>query len=159
MAAWNWSLNGCAFLAHLLLVIPLTIPWLVLRARDLSPKLLIIVFLAATAASLRLGWVAFAAGATGAVLLDIVWDAITRRDRDQLALWLWLFLALPVVMYIHLPSKYLLPSVPAAVILVARRTPPRWLSLSVASAGLVLGLLILLGTSDLAETQRRAVAN
>jgi hypothetical protein len=35
----------------------------------------------------------------------------------------------------------------------------RWLIPSVAGAGAILGLLILLGVRDLAETQRRAVAN
>ncbi len=157
--------NTCAFLAHLLLVIPLTVPWIVLRFRQLSAPLLLIVFIGASILSLRLGWVAFAAGATIVAFADILGDAIARRDRVQLALWLWLLLALPVVIYVHLPSKYVLPSVPAAVMLVvrlippARREPTRWLVPSVATAGIVLGVLVLLGIRDLAETQRRAVAD
>jgi hypothetical protein len=154
--------NACAFLAHWLLVIPLTIPWLVLRFRQIPALLLLAPILGATALSVRLGWVAFAAAATIAVLADILWDAIQRRDRVQLALWLWLFLAAPVVVYLHLPSKYLVPSVPAAVLLVVRLIPEarsattRWLIPSVVTAGVLLGMLILLGIRDLAETQRRA---
>ena len=156
--------NGCAFLTHWLLVIPLTIPWIALRYRRLSLSILMIAILAASVLSIRLGWVAFAAGATCVVLADILRDAIQRRDRVQLALWLWLFLAAPVVIYVHLPSKYLLPSVPAAAMLVvrllpeARRETVRWIIPATVIAGAVLGLLILLGVRDLAEIQRRAVA-
>ncbi len=151
--------NGCAFLTHWLLVIPLTIPWLALRFRRIPTALLVAALVGASVLSVRLGWVAFAAGATFIVLADILWDAVERRDRVQLALGLWLFLAAPVLIYIHLPSKYLLPSVPAAVMLVVRLIPEgrRWLVLSVATAGIALGVLILLGIRDLAETQRRAV--
>jgi hypothetical protein len=42
---------------------------------------------------------------------------------------------------------------------VTRRETVRWLIPSIAVAGAILGLLILLGIRDLAETQRRAVAN
>lgn len=156
--------NAFAFLAHWLLVVPLTIPWLALRFRQITPALLLVPLVGASLLSVRLGWVAFAAAATCVVLADILWDAIQRRDRDQLALWLWLFLPVPAFIYIHLPSKYLLPSVPAAAILVvrlipeARRASMRWLIPAVATAGAVLGLLILSGIADLAKTQRRAVA-
>jgi hypothetical protein len=155
--------NGCAFLAHWMLVVPLTIPWLVLRYRGIPTAAQLAAVLGAGLLSVRVGWVAFPAAATCVVLADILWDAIQRRDRVQLALWLWLFLALPVVIYLHLPSKYLLPSVPAAAMLVMRLLPEagpsatRWLIPSVATAGVILGLLILLGIRDLAETQRRAV--
>jgi hypothetical protein len=121
--------------------------------------------LIASLLSVRVGWVAFAGAATAIVLVDIAWDAIQRRDRVQLALWLWLWLALPIIIYVHLPSKYLLPSVPAAMILVvrlipdARRATVRWLIPSVAVASAILGVLILIGVRDLAEIQRRAVAD
>jgi hypothetical protein len=156
--------NGCAFLAHWLLVIPLTIPWLALRFRKLPRALPLVGLLGASLLSVRLGWVAFAAAATLVVLADIAWDAIQRRDCLQFALWLWLFTAVPVVLYIHLPPKYLLPSVPAAAILVvrllpeARQTAARWIIPAAVAAGAVLGLMILLGIRDLALTQRRAVA-
>jgi hypothetical protein len=163
----NWTFlfqNGFAFLAHWTLVIPLTIPWLALRYRQIPTALASSALLGASLLSLRLGWVAFAVGASCVVLVDIAWDAIRRRDRVQLALWLWLFLATPVVIYIHLPSKYLLPSVPAAAVLLMRlipeasRSSARWLIPATVAAGVILGFLVLLGVRDLAETQRRAVA-
>jgi hypothetical protein len=155
--------NGLSFLAHWLLVVPLTIPWLVLRFRKISPAWQIAGLVGAGVAATRYGWVAFAAAATCVALLDIGWDALQRRDRVQLALWLWLGIAIPAVIYFHLPSKYLLPSVPAAAILVVRLRPEsaragaRWLMPSVVAAGVVLGFLILAGIRDLAETQRTAV--
>jgi len=155
--------NGCAFLAHWLLVIPLTIPWIALRLRARPSKYLLAGLLVASALSLRLGWVAFPAVASLLVLADILWDAIERRDRVQLALWVWLLLAVPVVFYVQLPSKYLLPSVPAAAILVVRLIPAasratvRWMFPALAAAEVILGLLILLGVRDLAQTQRQAV--
>jgi hypothetical protein len=156
--------NAIAFLAHWLLVIPLTIPWLALRFRKLPPTLVLLPLLGASLLSVRIGWVAFAAAATAAVLADIFWDAMQRRDRVQLALWLWLFVGAPVVVYIHLPSKYLLPSVPAAAMLVvrlvpdARTTAARWAIPATIITGAILGLCILLGIRDLALTQKRAVA-
>lgn len=157
--------NGLAFLAHWTLVIPLTIPWFILRFRVLPPKLLWVPAMVASMLSMRLGWVVFPAAATSIVLMDIAWDAIQRRDRVQLSLWLWLWLAAPVVIYFHLPSKYLLPSVPAAMILMVRllphssRTTARWLLPSMVAASALLGLLILIGVRDLAEIQRRAVTD
>ena len=156
--------NGLAFLTHWVLVIPLTIPWLVLRFRRIPVALQLLPLLGAALLAMRVGWVAFAAGATVAVMADILWDAIKRRDRVQLALFVWLFLAAPVVVYLHLPSKYMLPSVPAAALLVVRLLPgeirevTRWLIPAVAVAGVILGLLILGGVRDLAETQKRAVS-
>ena len=161
MYGWHVMLqNTAAFLAHLLLAIPLTIPWLALRWRQLPSTVVWTAFLGAAVLSLWLGWVAFIAAATVVALVDIFRDAILRRDRDQLALWVWLFLAIPVIIYVQLPSKYLLPSVPAAVLLVvreARRGTVRWLIPSVAVAGIVLGLLILIDARDFAGAQRRAV--
>jgi hypothetical protein len=155
--------NGLAFLADWLLVIPLTIPWLAMRFSRIPGWLPLFGLIGASVLSYRVGWVAFAAGASCVALADILWDAIERRDRVQLALWVWLLLAMPVIIYVHLPSKYLLPSVPAAAILVVRAMPEaqravtRWLMPAVVAAGVVLGLLILIGIRDLAETQRRAV--
>jgi hypothetical protein len=143
--------------------VPLAIPWLVLRWRKISYAAMMVALAGAGVASLRLGAAAFAAAVSAVAMLDILLDALKRRDRVQLALWLWLLLALPAVVYIHLPSKYLLPSVPAVAILILRKLPEaersvtRWLTPSVATAGAVLGLFILLGIRELARTQRRAV--
>jgi hypothetical protein len=157
--------NGLAFLAHWVLVVPLTIPWLVLRFRRNPLSRMLALLFGAWALSFQAGWVAFPAVATVFVFFDILQDAIRRRDRVQFALWLWLLLAIPIVIYIQLPSKYLLPSVPAAAILITRLTREtrpesmRWLLPAVAATGAVLALFILLGVRDLANIQNRAVSD
>ncbi len=157
--------NLLAFLTHYALVIPLTIPWLVVRIRQINLILSAIVLAAAAIAAHYSGRVVFVATLTLFALADIGWDAVKKRDRDRLALWIWLFLAAPVVIYLHLPSKYLVPSVPAVAILIvqamaqrdpARNRVARWLAPAIAVTGAVLGILILLGIRDLAESQRRA---
>lgn len=156
--------NGLAFATHWLVLMPLTLPWLVIRYKALPTKVLLLAAVGASVLAIRYGWLAFAAAATAVALVDIAWDAIRRRDRVQLGLWLWLWLALPIVIYVHLPSKYLLPSLPAAAMLVVRRLPDeyaqakRWLIPATAAAGAILGILILIGIRDLAQIQKRAVA-
>jgi hypothetical protein len=150
--------NMMALPAHFVWMVPLTIPWLILRRRHLSYVVLGIAGIGAVLASLKFGWLAYVAAASCVVLVDIAWDALRRGDRVQLALWVWLLLPIPVILYIHLPAKYLLPAAPAAAMLVMRLRPPQWALASVATAGAVLGILILLGTRDLAETQKRAAA-
>ena len=127
------------------------------------------VFLAAMLAAavlyVHLRWVAIPIVISSLALLDILWVAIQRRDRNRLALWVWLFPAITVVVYVHLSSKYLLPSMPAVAVLLAGLIPEarpgmvRWLFPSVAVAGTVLGVLILLGVRDLATIERRAVTD
>lgn len=160
--------NTLALLANWCLVIPFTIPWLILRRREIPGTLLWGALIVGSVAALRFGFVAIPAAATAAVLADAGWDAITRRDRVDFALWLWLWLALPIVIYIQLPSKYLLPSLPAAMMLLVRQAPresksQRWFIsgwfIPAIAASAVLGLLILIGTRDLAEIQRRAVTD
>jgi len=158
--------NIFAFLAHWVLVVPLTVPWLSLRFAQVRTAILLIALFGGGLLSVRAGWIAFPVAATILVLGDILLDALKRRDRVQLALWLWLLIAFPVVLYIQLPSKYLLPSAPAAAIMIVRlhgrlletrRESTSWLIPSFAAWGTVLSLLILLGVRDLANIQRRAV--
>jgi hypothetical protein len=56
----------------------------------------------------------------GYVLGDLLWDAWKSRDREKLFFGLWLLLPLPIVYYVHLPIKYLLPSVPALILICLR---------------------------------------
>ena len=53
-------------------------------------------------------------------MLDLFWDAWKQRDREGLFLWLWLMVPLPIVYYSHFPIKYLLPSIPAVILICFR---------------------------------------
>jgi hypothetical protein len=161
--------NSVAFVTHWSFVIPLTLPWMLVRWRRVlrSPLL----YLTAPAIWLvlnsqqpasRLVLVTIAGSLAAAVLGDIFIDAWKRRDSTQLALGLALLAPLPVGLYQHLPSKYLLIAAPAAAILVARlvcRAVPAvaWRVLVAAvPAGAILGLLIVNADAAFADLGRRA---
>jgi hypothetical protein len=81
-------------------------------------------------------------------LVDIVLNAIRRRDRIDLALAGWLFLAAPVALYPQLVSKHILPSAPAMALLLVRHmrmeqvSQSRTLRLTLCGGGILLGFLI-----------------
>jgi hypothetical protein len=96
-----------------------------------------------------------------AVLVDVLSDAVWRRDRDQVLLGAWLLLALPTLGYEHLPAKYLVPSAPAVALLVARLFRrndgrlPSGAAWAVVTAGALLSVLISLADSEFTDVGRR----
>ena len=79
--------NGCAFLAHWLLVIPLTIPWIFVR-RARVQKFLLAGLLFASVLSLRVGWVAFPAIASLTRARSTSFATLSNAAIDfELALW------------------------------------------------------------------------
>ena len=104
------------------------------------------------------------AGIGATVLWDVVADGWKRRDSVQLTLGLWLLAPLAVLPYPHFPSKYLLASVPAAAILVARelaaadRLRAGSVLAATCAAGLALGIAFLRADAVFAGVGRRAAA-
>ncbi|HEX9052341.1 MAG TPA: hypothetical protein VF841_17570, partial [Anaeromyxobacter sp.] len=159
--------NGVAFLVHWTLVLPLALPWAVLRPRPVFRRWWLVGLGAIGAGALmvtrRLGplWVAPLAGLSVAVLWDVSADALKRRDYVQLALACWLFAPLAPAPYSHLPPKYMLAAAPAVAILVARaaidRAAPRarLAIVGAAVAGLALGIAILRADAAFAGLGRR----
>jgi hypothetical protein len=91
----------------------------------------------------------------------VIVDGVRRRDALQSTLGLWLLLALPTAIYVHLPSKYLLVSAPAAPILVARLAAGaprlgRAVIAVTAVAGVLLGIAILRADAVFAGAGRTA---
>lgn len=162
--------NLFAFGTHWTLVLPLAIPWAILRGRSFWRQPLPYAAIALAGGSLlslqqtNWLWLAPVSGLGLAAPTDILVDATRRRDRVQVLLGLWLLLALPILAYIHLPSKYLLASAPAAALLVARglsRQRPsraRMIVGGVVLAGMLLGGLILRADQAFAGLGRRAGA-
>ena len=165
--------NIVAFATHWTLVMPLALPWAVLRWRALlrQPFLyivtitagyLLLYILPAGGMSRHALLIAPAAGLGAGVLWDVLGEGWRRRDAIQIALGLSLLIALPVVIYMHMPSKYLLASAPTASILVGRALAarPRTLSQAILGvmvvAGVVLGLLIIRADAAFSELGRRA---
>jgi hypothetical protein len=88
---------------------------------------------------------------------------LTRRRLEPSALlWVWLLVPIPVVAYVQIAPKYLLPALPAAAILAAHgldRMASRTKILALlAGTGTTLGLLILMADARMAGTARAAAA-
>jgi hypothetical protein len=54
------------------------------------------------------------------VLADLLFEALRKREVTGLFLMLWVLIPLPIVYYAHLPAKYLLPCMPAVILLCFR---------------------------------------
>lgn len=161
--------NIIAFFVHWVLAVPLAVPWVLLYpARVLRRPVLYIVSAAAflflkNSATANPFVIAPIAGIGAAVLWDLLCDSIARRDSTDFVLGLWLLMPVLVIPYLHLPSKYLLVSAPAAAILVSRslfdHVRLRWPHLIIGAVvvfGIVLGVLILRADSAFAGLGRRA---
>jgi hypothetical protein len=99
----------------------------------------------------------------GYVLAALLWDAWKSRDREKIFLGLWLLIPLPVVYYGHLPIKYLLPCVPAVILICFRlgsampATVARATGLVLIIAGIVYSVLILRSDAEFADFGRDAL--
>jgi hypothetical protein len=161
--------NAVAFAVHLVLAVPLALPWAALRWRWLVRRPW--AFLSATLAAALLPQpvsgphfplaLAPVAGLGAAALAELLGDGLRRRDAVQVSLGLWMLLPVAAVPYTHFPAKYLLASAPAAAILVARALAAapalsRSLLAATAAAGVLLGVAILRADAALAGLGRDA---
>ena len=160
-----------AFAAHWVLVLPLALPWVFARWRQMlrDPILWTIVLLAAVVLlagarpAMNIGMALIALLGVAAIA-DVLLDAGRRADRDQLWLGAWLLIPLATLAYVHVPPKYLVPSAPAVALLVARllrrqdaRLNPAvgWATVAV---GAVLSVLIVLADSEFTQVGRRVAS-
>lgn len=144
--------NLVAFPVHWMLTMTFGLPWLALRWREVarSPWALGAGAVGAGAVGIALviagrsPWLlAPLAGLGTAALADAFLEARARRSLDELALASWLLLGLAALPYVHLPSKYLVASAPAAAVLVALAAS----RLSGAATRLIVGATLVLGAS------------
>jgi hypothetical protein len=166
------AVNTVAFATHWVVALPLGVTWLAVRLPAIARRWWLLGMAAAGAAVTLItspwggrSWLLQTvppATIGAAVLVDIFLDAWERRDSIQLVLGAWLLVALPIAIYLHLPSKYLLASAPAAAIVVARalaRVPTRlgqWATRAALVAGVVLGVAILRANAAFSDIGRRA---
>jgi hypothetical protein len=108
--------------------------------------------------------VGFAAGFGFSVLADLLFESWERRDQSGLFLMLWLLIPLPVVYYGHLPIKYLLPCMPAVILLCfrlaesVRPTLVRAGSVILIIVAAIYSVLILRSDAEFADFGRTAMA-
>jgi hypothetical protein len=97
------------------------------------------------------------------VLGEILWDAYRRRDHMQMFLGLWLLVPLPIIYYGHFPIKYLLPCMPAVILMCLRlagsipRRLARVCSVLLIIGGTVYTILILHSDVEFGEFGRTAM--
>lgn len=144
--------NAVAYGAHWVWTVGLGGAWAIWRARTLVRRQLAwgiaaIVVLGLVALGLRgLRLLAAAVAIAGvAAQLDALGEGWRRRDLRWMSLAAVPFCALPMIAYLHLPPKYLLPAVPGAAILLARwvcETGSRRAAQALLTATLCYGLIL-----------------
>jgi hypothetical protein len=98
-----------------------------------------------------------------AALADLLFEAVQKREHEGLFLLFWLLIPLPIVYYGHLPIKYLLPCVPALILVCLRLSVCVSARVSLAVgiffivAGFSYSLLILRSDAELADFGRVAM--
>lgn len=163
-------MNLSAYLLYLTFPIPLAACWLVNRLKSGRRRTVAIVLTVALAVG----------GATWLMGLDLAfaWSLAVVgcgamvgqtlrawRSRDQMAIFLtlWVLIPLPIVIYAQLPIKYLLPCMPAVILLCFRLTDGIPLRVSrMAIVGLIVAgtgysVLILRADAEFAEYGRNAL--
>ncbi len=157
--------NVRSYLLYLAFPLPLAAAWLVSRRKIGRLRIAAAVVAAGVIAELlpppRV--VTFLAVIGFAALVDLLIDALRKRNHRELVLLLWILIPVPIVYYGHLPIKYLLPCVPAIILLCFE------LSVSVSTrvakaaaiclivAGTVYSLLILRSDAEFANFGRSAM--
>jgi hypothetical protein len=151
------------FFFHFVFALPFALVWALMHFRRLSFKFYLFAFVSlALMLPLKHLWATPIAAFGATTLADALRDGWKSRDPDRLALGLWLIAALPVLIYVHLPAKYLVFSSPAMALLLVLDS--RTLGIAGRRAvlggfiafGAILGLLILQADARLAAVGRDA---
>ncbi len=156
--------NLRSYLFYLCLPLPLAVAWAANRWHT-APRRLGCLLLVALAidAFIPGKFSGFLAALGFVVLADLVYEFWKERDQPAFFYLLWLLVPLPVVYYGHLPIKYLLPCMPAAIFLcftLAKALSPRMASsaaILLISGAAIYSVLILRSDAEFAEFGRSAM--
>jgi hypothetical protein len=114
--------NLLAYQLYLAVPLPLAICWFLNRLKAgrivhiWSALAVAVPCLLLTGHSLVPFFVIFGVGA----FCYLIFETLKSRDHFNLFVLLWLLIPLPIVFYVHLPMKYLLPCVPAVIFICFR---------------------------------------
>ncbi len=115
--------NLFSYLLYFAFPLPLAACWLANRLK--AGRLIIVFILSLLAAATWLNrsnrsLVLSLAVVGYIVLADLLLEAVKRRDHTGLFLVFWILIPFPIVFYVHLPMKYLLPCMPAVILFCFR---------------------------------------
>jgi hypothetical protein len=145
-----------------LLVTPFAVGWLILDGAS-SIKLFVAALIAGgllKVASRNTPAALAVLGMLGLMAIGsaLLWAWRTRRV-PMIGLAASLLIALPIVIFFHLPAKYLVPCAPFAAILLAIRIKHfKYLSVAIICIGMALGIALLWADATLAGLARQVVA-
>ncbi len=114
--------NLFSYLLYLAFPLPLAACWLANRLKNRRLGMVIVVFEIAIIPWFFhwYQWLQFLPVLGCGALVSLFFEAWKRRDHRGLFLVLWLLMPLPAVYYVQLPIKYLLPCLPAIILLCFR---------------------------------------
>jgi hypothetical protein len=167
----GWGLqpasNAIALGVHQVLTVPLAIAFFLLRPRIVlgalygvacAGSLLLLYF---GGQPLQRYWALPLAALGFATVADLVRRSWRGGGVDR-ALGAWLLLPLPLILYDHLPSKYLAPVAPAVALLIARALPDDWRRRAIAwgmpALGALLSLVVIFADARFAGLARSMAA-
>lgn len=171
ISASNVLANIPTFFHYLSFPMPLAAVWVVMRPRKagilLAPICILLVavrFMKSPQVGLVQSLQIAAIVVGGAVLVDIIGTSLRTRDRMGILLSLWILMPLPAAFYFHFPLKYLMPVLPAIILIMIRLLSPlrqarAFLAYTVIAASCAgYSVLLLRADADFAEYGRRASA-
>jgi hypothetical protein len=169
-AAMGWRnipLNLASYLAYFAFPLPLGVCWLANRLKAGRWYTAAILLAAALIFAFLPWWhlreLRFLMIIGFGALVGLLLEACKRRDHINLFLLLWILIPLPIVYYFHLPMKYLLPCMPAVILLSFRLMEgvsvrlSRALALCLIVASTGYSLLILRSDAEFARFGRDAL--
>jgi 4-amino-4-deoxy-L-arabinose transferase-like glycosyltransferase len=158
--------NLFSYLLYLAFPLPLAACWLANRFKSRRLGVAFILLGAGVLAwLLRSGqpFAVFLAVLGCGALIGLILEAWRKRDQFGLFLLLWLLIPLPIVYYVHLPVKYLLPCTPAVILTCFRLMESfsarvaRTAAVALIVAGTGYSFLILRSDAEFAEFGRGAM--
>jgi hypothetical protein len=166
----NIPRNLYAYGRYLAFPIPFAAVWLVMHWRKalsvvvIPSILLVIILILSSRISLAQDW-PYAAALYGlATVLHMICRYVRTRDRVGVLLGLWVLIPVPALIYVHFPIKYMLPVLPAIVLILIRTLSilPGQRALSTFAALILtctgISCVLLKADADFAEYGRRASA-
>jgi hypothetical protein len=154
--------NLASYLMYFAFPLPLAACWVANRWKS-GPRRLAVALSAAVACWILRSTSTCLALVGLCVLADLLFEAWQKRDHEGLFLSLWLLIPLPIVYYAHLPIKYVLPCIPALILICFRLSVPfsprivRSAGIFLIVAGIGYSLLILRSDAEFANFGRDAL--
>jgi uncharacterized membrane protein YhaH (DUF805 family) len=117
----NIEPNLFSYLLYFVFPFPLGACWLANRLKQRQLRAVIILIMAvAVGLAIHPRLASFCAAVGLGMLIDLLFEAFKSAEPAELFPMFWILIPLPIVYYGHLPSKYLLPCMPAVILLCFR---------------------------------------